>query len=546
MCGWCAVWTKTCKEVRWKRIAQGLNQPLGLLIIDEKIHTLGKDQITVVLHDLNGDEEIDFYENFCNSYPTSPGGHSYNTGFQRDDAGFFYFATKHAGVIRVWPDGSRFESLGSGLRNPNGIGISPDGRVWCSPQEGQWTPASQIIRIQPDGYYGHGRHLNDERQITPATAYVPRGIDNSTGGSLYITSERWGPMKDKLVVFSYGKSSHYLYLEDTEGATPQGGIVPLAGDFRSGMHRARIHPVDGQVYAVGSQGWMNYSLQDGSFERVRYTGKPVYYPSAFQIHQNGIRVDFSEKLSKRETEEKGRFFAQQWQYLYSMGYGSPEYSIRSPDSVGHDPLRITSATVLAQGKSLFLEIPDLVPAMTVHLRLHLKFADGQPFSTDLFATTHQLGTPFLDFPNPEPLAPGKPEILRLRIREAPPLEETASSNEQPGRAILIKAIAGLKYDQEKIVAQSGERLSLTLINDDVMPHNWILTGWFNYELIGSLADKMVEDPTAAERHYVPVDPSVLQFTRMLNPGESQTIHFNAPTAPAITPTSAPTPAIGKP
>ena len=517
------------KSVRWKRIAQGLNQPLGLLVIDGKIHSLGKDQITV-LHDLNGDEEIDFYENFCNSYVTSPGGHSYNTGLQRDDAGFMYFATKHAGVVQVSPDGRKVRSLGAGMRNPNGIGVSPDGRVWCPLQEGQWTPASQIVRIQPDGYYGHGRERLDEREITPAAVYVPRGIDNSTGGSVYITSDRWGPMKDKLVVFSYGASSHYLYLEDAEGSTPQGGIVPLEGDFLSGMHRARVNPADGQVYAVGSQGWMNYAQRDGSFERVRYTGKPVYYPSGFQVFQNGIRVDFNERLSKREVEENGRYFAQQWQYLYSMGYGSPEYSIRDPRSVGHDPLQISSATVLDEGKSLFLEIPELVPAMTVHLRLHLKFADGNPFATDLFATIHQLGDPFPGISNPQPLISGKPESFDLLIREPPPPPDEEPGSDEPGRPILLKAIAGMKYDREKIVVQAGERISLTLENVDVMPHNWILTGWFNYGLIGQLADAMVTDPTAAERHYVPDDPSVLEYTRMLDPGESQTIHFNAPTA----------------
>ena len=517
------------KEVRWKRIAQGLNQPLGLLVIDGKIHTLGKDQITV-LNDLNGDEEIDFYENFCNSYVTSPGSHDYNTGFQRDDAGFLYFATKHAGVVRVSPDGKSVKSLGAGLRNPNGIGVSPDGRVWTSPQEGTWTPASQVVRIQADGYYGFMQHI-DEREITPATVYVPRGIDNSTGGSVYVTSDRWGPMKNKLVVFSFGAASHYLYLEDEQGSKLQGGIVPLKGDFLSGVHRARVNPVDGQVYTVGSQGWMNYAIQDGSFERIRYTGEPVYYPSGFQVFQNGIRVDFNEPLDESEVEAPGRYFAQQWQYLYSMGYGSPEFSILNPSKVGHDPLRIRSATVVNQGKSLFLEIPDLIPAMTVHLRLHVTFADGNPFATDLFATVHELGDAFLKLSNPKSLVTGKPQSLHLPIRKAPPKPEVEPGSDEPGRPILLKAITGLKYDQEKIVVRAGERISLTLVNTDEMPHNWVLTGFFTYELIGQLADAMVADPNAAERHYVPDDESVLQYTRIVNPGESHTIHFNAPRAP---------------
>lgn len=517
------------KAVRWKRIAHGLNQPLGLVIVDGEIHTLGKDQITI-LHDLNGDEEIDFFENFCNSYVTSPGSHDFHTGLQRDAAGNFYFATEHAGVIQVSPDGKTVRSLGRGLRNPNGIGVSPDGRIWSSPQEGQWTPASQISRIQSDGYYGFQKHI-DNLEITPATAYIPRGVDNSTGGSVYITTDRWGPMKDKLIAFSYGASSHFLVLEDETGPTVQGAIVPLKGDFLSGTHRGRVHPVDGQVYAVGSQGWMNYAIQDGSFERIRYSGKPVYYPSGFQVFQNGIRVDFSQPLSKSGNEDPDRYFAQQWQYLYSMGYGSPEFSIRNPDTVGHDPLSIRSATVGVDGKSLFLEIPDLAPAMTVHLRLHLEFANGNPFATDLFATVHQLGDPFTLLPSPASLVSGKPHSIHLPIREAPPPPEVEPGSDEPRRPILLNAITGLKYDQERIVVQAGERISLTLTNTDEMPHNWVLTGWFTYERVGQLADAMVADPTAAERHYVPDDDSVLLSTRLLNPGESQTIHFNAPEAP---------------
>ena len=168
-------------EVTWKRVAKGLNQPLGLLVIDGKIHTLGKYQITA-LHDLNGDEVADFYENFCNAYVTSPGSHDYNTGFQRDDAGYLYFATKHAGVIKVSPDGKTVRSLGAGLRNPNGIGVAPDGRVWCSPQEGQWTPASQIVRIEPDGYYGFQKHIDNKERTGE-----PIGTVLNPGGSLVAT-----------------------------------------------------------------------------------------------------------------------------------------------------------------------------------------------------------------------------------------------------------------------------------------------------------------------------------------------------------------------
>ena len=49
----------------------------------------------------------------------------------------------------------------------------------------------------------------------------------------------------------------------------QGTIVPLAGGAGRRNERA-INPKDGMFYAVGSDGWGNYALEDGSLDRIRY------------------------------------------------------------------------------------------------------------------------------------------------------------------------------------------------------------------------------------------------------------------------------------
>ena len=127
------------KKVTWKRFATGLNQALGVAVRNDQVFVIGKDQITR-LHDLNHDGEADYYENFCNSFPAPVGGHDFNTGLQVSDLGYFYFGTGHAGIIEVSPDGAVARSIATGIRNPDGIGVSPDGIVTCPPQEGQWTP----------------------------------------------------------------------------------------------------------------------------------------------------------------------------------------------------------------------------------------------------------------------------------------------------------------------------------------------------------------------------------------------------------------------
>src|SRR6185503_486401 len=78
------------QELRWKRYATGLFQPLGLKIVDDKVYVLGRDQLTR-LHDLNGDGEADFYENFNNDITITSHYHEFALNLETDSKGDFYF-----------------------------------------------------------------------------------------------------------------------------------------------------------------------------------------------------------------------------------------------------------------------------------------------------------------------------------------------------------------------------------------------------------------------------------------------------------------------
>ena len=44
--------------------------------------------------------------------------------------------------------------------------MGPDGTITVSPQEGEWTPASQISEAKPGGYYGYpGPRESDARLV---------------------------------------------------------------------------------------------------------------------------------------------------------------------------------------------------------------------------------------------------------------------------------------------------------------------------------------------------------------------------------------------
>ncbi|HUG37295.1 MAG TPA: ThuA domain-containing protein, partial [Candidatus Limnocylindrales bacterium] len=145
------VWTVSGIDARleklaWRRFATGLYQPLGLRIVEDEVHVLGRDQITR-LHDLDRDGEADFYECFSNDSETSPAGHDYHTCLETDAEGRFHYLSPR-GLHRVSRDGRTQETIASGWRNPNGLALGPDGTITVAPQEGEWTPASQICEVK--------------------------------------------------------------------------------------------------------------------------------------------------------------------------------------------------------------------------------------------------------------------------------------------------------------------------------------------------------------------------------------------------------------
>jgi len=511
----------TLSSLHWKRMAAGLHQPLGLVIVNDQVCVLGRDQITR-LHDLNSDGEADFYECLTHDFVTPTGSHEFMCGLERDAAGHFYTASGSAGLLKLFP-GKKTEVMATGFRNPDGFGLSPDGILTVPCSEGEWTPTSAIAQITPGGYYGYPGPKTGIKTELPLL-WLPRGADNSAGGQTWVPDQSWGPLGGHMVHLSYGTGTAFLVLRQQVNGVWQGAAVPLPGNFNSGAHRGRFHPRDGQLYVSGMTGWGTYTPDDGCLQRLRYTGGPLNVPVAFEARDNGILLTFSDPLDASAAQASAHF-AQCWNYRCSAAYGSPELSLRQPDKAGHDALEITGAHLLGDNRQLFLEIPQLQPAGQVHLVLH-----PQPeLEREVFLTAHSLGLPFTGFPGYRII----PKTIWVNPTAAIPaaVKENPFSQGAPGRAIRVESASGLQFATRELKARAGERLSLTFANPDVIPHNWVLLAPGSEGKVGDLANKLVSDPQGYARHYVPDVPEVLAWTGLVNPGKECTIHFNAPAAP---------------
>jgi azurin len=87
------------------------------------------------------------------------------------------------------------------------------------------------------------------------------------------------------------------------------------------------------------------------------------------------------------------------------------------------------------------------------------------------------------------------------------------------------------FDVRWFVVEAGKPVQLTLTNSDFMPHNLIIGQPGSVTAIGEAAATMPAPSSLSARAYVPDLPVVLEGTRLVQRGESDTLKFTAPTKP---------------
>jgi putative heme-binding domain-containing protein len=386
-------------ELRWQRIASGLFQPLGLKIVDEKIYVSCRDQI-VRLNDLNGDGEIDYYENFNNDHQVTDHFHEFAMGLQCDAVGNFYYARAarhalkalvphHGTLLKVSKDGSRTEILATGFRAPNGVCLNPDGTFFLTDQEGFWLPKNRINLVEVGSYHGNFWGYHDiadssDSAMAPPVCWITNAFDRSPSEMLWVTSDRWGPLKGSVLNFSYGYGKIYVVPHEKVGGVVQGGMVafPML-QFPTGVMRGRFHPDDGQLYCCGMFAWAGNQTQPGGFYRVRYTGRPVHLPKGLHATNNGLTMTFTGGLDPKSAGNPANYAIKTWALKRSAAYGSKHYD--------EQPLPVSSARVSADGKTVTLDIAALKPTWCMEIRYTIQSAEGLPVQGTIHNTIHQLG-----------------------------------------------------------------------------------------------------------------------------------------------------------
>jgi putative heme-binding domain-containing protein len=391
--------TGTSGLLTWRRIASGLFQPLGIKVVGGQVYVSCRDQI-VILRDLNGDGETDFYESFNSDHQVTEHFHEFAMGLQTDADGNFYYAKAarhaleavvphHGTLLRVSSDGSRTDIIATGFRAPNGVCVNPDGTFFLTDQEGFWLPKNRINWVKPGSFHGNmwGYHNvtdTSDGAMEPPICWITNSFDRSPGQIVRVEGEGWGPLKGSLLNLSYGYGKIYSVLCERVGDKMQGGLATLPiPQFPTGVMRGRFHPGDGQLYACGMFAWAGNQTQPGGFYRVRYTGRPIHVPIGLRVRRDGIAITFSGALDRKAATLASGYSVRVWGLKRTENYGS--------DHINERALAVSAATLSEDGRTVLLALPKLAPTWCMAIEYAIRAADGSVIAGEIDNTIHELG-----------------------------------------------------------------------------------------------------------------------------------------------------------
>jgi len=100
----------------------------------------------------------------------------------------------------------------------------------------------------------------------------------------------------------------------------------------------------------------------------------------------------------------------------------------------------------------------------------------------------------------------------------------------PDLVVRLSTVPGqMKYDKPEINAAPGQLIEIVFTNPDVMQHNFVLGAPGSLNAIGEAGDKLAATPAGLAQNYVPDIPQVLFSTKLLEPSQTLTFQFRAPT-----------------
>jgi len=562
------IWTITnpaSKNPTFKRFAQGLHEALGIAYRNGAYYVTHRSEL-LKIQDRNGDGKADLFE-VIYRFPLSGNYHEYNYGPKFTPEGDMIVTTnlsfEHMGLslapwrgwlLRITEDGE-MTPYATGLRSPLGIGINAEGDIFYSENQGDWVPTGWVTHLEKGDFAGHPSGLDWTHLPESPLDLKPEAIDDSKGLSVHEYSrkipefkapaimlphglmgistadllliehdDQVGPFTGQFLVADQGHSKIMrLFLEKVKGQY-QGAVFGFLDGFSSGAIKLAWGPEDDVYVGMTNRGWPSKGQEPYGIDRMSWNGEIPFEMKTIEAESNGFTVTFTHPVDPETAANVGSYRVTDFTYHYHIDYGSP--------IIDRQPKAVTDVEVADDLMSVRLFVHGLREGYINEIKAEgVKSGNGQNvLRPDAYYTlnnipegpAHEHDT--MEAPDAETVEAHRGDGYTKKITKMP-----EDWNGTADRNIQIKTQTGLKFDTELVEVKAGSRVALTLIIEDDMLHNLVITEPGMADAVGGAAMRLGLDGPTME--YAPDMGEVLFHTSLLEPQDRETIYFTAPDTP---------------
>lgn len=392
-------------DVRLKLYARGLHEILGLTLVGENdLYLVQRPEVTLV-RDTDGDDQADEFITIADQFGCSGDYHEYVFGPARDAEGNLFislnvgFGGGHQSKVpyrgfclKVTPQGKTIP-WAYGLRSPNGINFSPQGRLFYADNQGEWVASCKLHEIRQNEFYGHmasvrwwaGKKDGDQPEMTPPCVWFPYSLCQSATEPIWDTTEgKFGPFAGQCFVGELTQSSLLrVDLEEVQGRM-QGACFPFRRGFECGVNRLKFAP-DGTLFvAQTNRGWGSVGGRPHGLQRLVFTGQTPFEIQTMRVTSEGWKVTFTQPIDAALATDRKNYFLESYTYNHWGTYGSPEIERAQNE--------ITNITLAEDRQSVQLTVPERKLGRVYHLQLrNFQNAGKQSLlHNDAYYTLNQL------------------------------------------------------------------------------------------------------------------------------------------------------------
>ena len=557
------------------KFASGLHEVLGLAYRDGAFYCTQRGELTKI-EDKNGDGRADSYTPIT-LFQLSGNYHEYAYGPVFDKKGDMYVTLNvawvgygdglgkwHGWLLKIKNDGI-IEPIATGLRSPAGFTVNSNNDVFYAENQGDWVGSGRVTHLEKGDFAGNAGGLNWTKEPTSPLKLTKedlKAVDNgqpmheaakkikelklpavwfphtlmgiSTADIIEDeTGGTFGPFSGQYFVADQGHSKIMrMSLEKVKGKY-QGACYPFFEGFASGLLRLRWG-LDGSLFAgMTSRGWASTGKADYALQRLSWNGETPFEMKNISAMPDGLEIEFTLPVDAAKLKNAMNYSVNSFTYKYHHEYGSPVIMNRIRKIIGIVPS--------SDGRKVKLVLDSLIEGHIHEVTLTGLTSKEQKslLHNTAYYTMNNIPEGSKTILKDEEKVKMMHAPMQHQMKGMPMAESTTKLPKrrltmpgdwgQPDKVLKLATKPGLKFDIANFEVKAGSKIRLLFTNNDDMSHNVVVVEPGAEDEVGELALKL--GLKGAEMNYVPSTPKVLFYSKLLQPGEIESIYFIAPTKP---------------